>query len=572
MGNTCGQPSREDVHSPSGANAISNTLHSMAYKSENKPANSQKDNGGNASPGGGTTPLPAAADGKSDDDTTAKGATGANAATAATTGVADLAAGSPYNSSVHATGDEEQRINFLMRTPELRAITPEVVRIIRETWGLALKRPGFAVAFYNHLLTKHRSMTEAIFYGVDIVQQAGRLVKMIDGAIDLLERPKSLVPVMIRLGSRHVAYGTTSQHFTLVTTSLIDLILETVGPAIVTPEVVGHWHLVLGVFEAIMEAGATTTAGKLVGRKHHSRIQRTLLKCWKSTINGHNRQLRSTPDRAHLPDMDLILAAASAQKSNPSATPQQATAQTAHLFFGVPASISEAMLSRAMQQFIINGGDSPSDSLRLGGGGAQSGGEPAIMSPTQTNGAAAADFENVGSNNRVQINHLLAPSLSALGIAALASVNFHGFDQLIARAFEVGLNNIEENMPLFEKSRRHQLELQRAHRASNADGSLPPPLAVLTPLPPNIPKTLHASEALYNSLQATGREFSSPVYGFRRGDLESFNDSFVKSTLFFASPEWNNPFVRDEMARFWMKFCSYIPINNGEEVGKRGVI
>lgn len=471
------------------------------------------------------------------------------------------------------TNDEQDRINALMTSPKLQAITPEVIKIIRETWALAMKRSDFAVAFYNDLLTKHRSMTEAIFYGVDIVLQAGRLVKMIEGAINLLGTPKSLVPVIIRLGSRHVAYGTTSQHFMLVTNSLVGLILETVGPAIVTPEVVGHWHLVLGMFEQIMESGYTTAAGKHVGKRHHSRIERTLLKCWKSTVAGHNKQLRQAGGSAPMPSVDLMFAAAAQQKNSgalhnaqslasipnnnvggPSSAPYATQAQ---LFFGVPSTMTEAMLGRAMQTYIANGGDS--EGAQRGAGISSDAAVNIDVSKSPVAGAGAyTNNSNININNNaavgqanttdisgaglglgIPMNHLLAPPLTGECIKSLASSHYGALDQLVARAFEVGLSHIEEDMPYFDKNRR--------------DSSL---AALPLPLPP---KTLQDSEALYNSLQAAGKQLSG--CGFRRGDLESLNDSFVKSTLFFASPEWNNPFVRDQMARFWMKFCSYIPID-----------
>lgn len=441
------------------------------------------------------------------------------------------------------TNDEQERILALMTSANLQAITPEIIKTIRETWALAMKRSDFAVAFYNDLLTKHRSMTEAIFYGVDIVLQAGRLVKMIEGAINLLGTPKSLVPVIIRLGSRHVAYGTTSQHFMLVTNSLVDLIFETVGPEIITPEVVGHWRLVLGMFEQIMESGYTTSAGKSVGKKHHSRVQRTLLKCWKSTIAGHVKQLRQAGGSAPLPDVDIIISAAASRKSNPTQSAQQTNAQFASLFFGVPASIAEAMLGRAMQQYIANGGDADNKNEKH-----------------LKDGNGVPDVYVPGTGDGVPMNHLMAPPVSSSALYALARVDYDEFDRILANAFHAGLSHIEGDMPLFEKSRRRQLELQNLQRTPNADGSLPPPLTVLPPLPAKASKTLAESEAIYNQLQTFGKDLSSA--GMRPGDLESLNDSFVKSTLFFASPEWNNPFVRDQMARFWMDFCSYIPIDS----------
>eukprot|EP00742_Colponemidia_sp_Colp-10_P018474 GILJ01021341.1.p1 GENE.GILJ01021341.1~~GILJ01021341.1.p1 ORF type:complete len:413 (+),score=73.02 GILJ01021341.1:178-1239(+) len=350
---------------------------------------------------------------------------------------------------------------------------------------------------------------------------------MIEGAINLLETPKSLVPIIIRLGSRHVAYGTTSQHFLLVTDSLTDLIRETVGPAKITPEVIGHWRTVLGYFQLIMESGYTTYAGKGVGKKHHARIQRTLLKCWKSAILGHGKQLKQAGGAAIMPPVSAAIQAVkdngnigsghltSPTGSNPA---NKDTKEKQTLIFGVPSAITEYMLGVAMQQYIANGGATEAS---------------AHSNQTASDKTEVVNFENSTDFNAIPLNHLVVPPVSVSALESFSRLPAHEFDQLLSDVFELGISHIDDGIPFFA-------------------GRVPPPGA-------EAPATLAQAELLFNRLQSTGRLLGQSL-GAKAGDPASFNDAFVKAALQFAAPEWSNPFVRDQLSRFWMKFCNYMSV------------
>ena len=156
--------------------------------------------------------------------------------------------------------------------------------MIKETWIKANKKPDFAITVYHKLLMKYQAATEALFYGVDIALQSQRLVDMIGAGIKLLDTPDQLIPVMLQLGSRHVIYGVSDEHFDMINDALAMTLQDSVANW--SDELTAQWDRILSLFKTMILHGYTTPAGLQMRKKYNMRVLRSLLKCWRTVLES----------------------------------------------------------------------------------------------------------------------------------------------------------------------------------------------------------------------------------------------------------------------------------------------
>jgi hemoglobin-like flavoprotein len=80
--------------------------------------------------------------------------------------------------------------------------------------------PQAAEIFYRHLFAADPTIA-TLFKGSHMAQQGERLMQMIGSAVSLLDQPAKLMPVLNRLGERHVGYGVQPQHYDTVGAALL---------------------------------------------------------------------------------------------------------------------------------------------------------------------------------------------------------------------------------------------------------------------------------------------------------------------------------------------------------------
>jgi hemoglobin-like flavoprotein len=132
------------------------------------------------------------------------------------------------------------------------------VRLVRESFALVQPIATQAAAlFYDNLFESDPSL-RGMFRG-DMAAQGERLMTMIGAAVNLLERPEALVPVLRNLGGRHVGYGVRDHHYATVGAALIETLEQGLGDAF-TPEVREAWITLYGVVSRTMMEGALETA------------------------------------------------------------------------------------------------------------------------------------------------------------------------------------------------------------------------------------------------------------------------------------------------------------------------
>lgn len=141
-------------------------------------------------------------------------------------------------------------------------MTPVQIGHIRQSFALIEPiAPQAAALFYDNLFTAAPHLRR-LFQG-NMAQQGVRLMTMIATAVDLLERPDSLVPVLRKLGARHVNYGVRDEHYAPVGAALLKTLKQGLGQAY-TDEVHAAWTALYGVIsQTMMEAsrGEQGTSG-----------------------------------------------------------------------------------------------------------------------------------------------------------------------------------------------------------------------------------------------------------------------------------------------------------------------
>ena len=136
-------------------------------------------------------------------------------------------------------------------------MTPHQIQLIRSSFEpLKPLAATVAEAFYTQLFTRDPAL-RALFRGGDMAEQGERLMQMLSAAIELLDRPGALMPVLLRLGQRHVGYGVVDAHYDSVGAALLDTLAAGLGDGF-TVEVREAWTTMYGVVARKMMEGANS--------------------------------------------------------------------------------------------------------------------------------------------------------------------------------------------------------------------------------------------------------------------------------------------------------------------------
>lgn len=136
-------------------------------------------------------------------------------------------------------------------------MTPHQIHLIRSSFEpLKPLAATVAEAFYAQLFARDPAL-RALFRGGDMHEQGERLMQMLNAAIDLLDRPGALIPVLLRLGQRHNGYGVVTAHYDSVGAALLDTLAAGLGDRF-TAEVREAWTTMYGLVARKMQEGAAS--------------------------------------------------------------------------------------------------------------------------------------------------------------------------------------------------------------------------------------------------------------------------------------------------------------------------
>lgn len=128
------------------------------------------------------------------------------------------------------------------------------IQLVRHSFALVAPIADQAAAlFYDKLFERDPSISK-MFRG-DMGQQGARLMQMIEGAVQMLDRPAMLRHALLRLGERHAGYGVVDAHYPLVGAALLDTLAVGLGD-VFTAETREAWAAMYAMVADAMREGA----------------------------------------------------------------------------------------------------------------------------------------------------------------------------------------------------------------------------------------------------------------------------------------------------------------------------
>lgn len=137
-------------------------------------------------------------------------------------------------------------------------MTPNQANLVRQSWAAVLPISDKAAELFYGRLFELDPGLKPLFRG-DMKEQGAKLMKMINTAVNGLDRLEAIVPAVQQLGRRHVAYGVTEEHYDTVGAALLWTLEAGLGDAF-NAEVKEAWAATYGVLATTMKEAASEQA------------------------------------------------------------------------------------------------------------------------------------------------------------------------------------------------------------------------------------------------------------------------------------------------------------------------
>jgi hemoglobin-like flavoprotein len=130
-------------------------------------------------------------------------------------------------------------------------MTPEQVRLIRESWNSVAAIADSAVEqFYNRLFEIDPT-TRALFRATNMPEQRKKVAQALSLAVQGADNLAALTPVLQHLGRSHHGYGVTTEQYKSVGAALLWTLEQGLGPQW-TPATATAWTELYGRISAVM--------------------------------------------------------------------------------------------------------------------------------------------------------------------------------------------------------------------------------------------------------------------------------------------------------------------------------
>jgi hemoglobin-like flavoprotein len=137
-------------------------------------------------------------------------------------------------------------------------MTPEQIQLVKNSWGQVVPIADKAAELFYGKLFELDPSVKPLFKG-DMVEQGRKLTKMINTAVNGLDRLDAIVPAVQQLGVRHIAYGVRDEHYDTVGAALLWTLEAGLGEGF-TDEARDAWATVYGILADTMKAAAREAA------------------------------------------------------------------------------------------------------------------------------------------------------------------------------------------------------------------------------------------------------------------------------------------------------------------------
>jgi len=169
-----------------------------------------------------------------------------------------LAEGDESNAPALPTGKKTRTRRASARRPVEKV--KSTAQLLEESFAVLVPQGGeFAIRFYERLFSENPELA-LLFDGISIKGQQKKLLASLVLLVQNLHKPEVLKDYLMGLGSRHVQYGVTVEHYQLFLDNLLAVLEEFIG-GLWTDEVEKAWVNTLETVTTIMLAayGVTET-------------------------------------------------------------------------------------------------------------------------------------------------------------------------------------------------------------------------------------------------------------------------------------------------------------------------
>lgn len=136
-------------------------------------------------------------------------------------------------------------------------MTPEQIQLCKSSWAKVEPIADDAAGlFYQNLFEADPSL-QHLFKG-DMNEQGKKLMQMIGSAVRLLDKPDVLIPVVEKLGVRHVDYGVKDSHYSTVGGALLKTLSMGLGDEF-TDDTEKAWTAAYAILSTTMMSAANST-------------------------------------------------------------------------------------------------------------------------------------------------------------------------------------------------------------------------------------------------------------------------------------------------------------------------
>jgi len=137
-------------------------------------------------------------------------------------------------------------------------MTPKQIELVKSSWAKVLPIADAAAELFYGKLFELDPGLKPLFKG-DMKSQGQKLMKMINTAVNSLDRLEAIVPAVQSLGERHVGYGVTDEHYDTVAAALVWTLGKGLGDDF-TDEVKAAWVETYTILAGTMKAAASKVA------------------------------------------------------------------------------------------------------------------------------------------------------------------------------------------------------------------------------------------------------------------------------------------------------------------------
>ncbi len=133
-------------------------------------------------------------------------------------------------------------------------MTPDQIHLLRKSFARIEPQAQIAVlSFYRRLFEIAPDLRP--LFKTSIEEQSTKLVEMLSLAVNLTDKPETLLKELRQLGARHVIYGVQDEHYEVVVRALMDMLSHVLGSEF-TPPIRGAWQDFFDFTATAMKEGA----------------------------------------------------------------------------------------------------------------------------------------------------------------------------------------------------------------------------------------------------------------------------------------------------------------------------